>query len=141
MESWNRVSLVHSLPVSAQEFWQWLYPSITADSARMPLLHDLSTQPSDKKAGILLSLVPGHSTTPGGSLNSVHTAVNGSFIKYTQGNGTVGNNSTPWHQAYSNYGVLGMGWSTVRRKDLENHWIAVAMINGLSALEKRSFVS
>lgn len=91
-----------------------------------------------KKALILLSLIPGHSISPVGSLNSVHTAVNGSFITYTEGNGTLGKKFTPWHRAYSNYGVLGMGRSTVRRKTLESHWIAVAMIDGLAALKKRS---
>lgn len=107
----------------------------------MPLLHDFSIHPSGRKVVILLSLVPGHSTYPVGSLNSVHTAVNGPFIKYTEGNGTLENNSMLWHQAYSNYDMQIMGWSTVRRKDSENHWITVAIISGLATLKKRSLVS
>ena len=51
----------------------------------MPLLHDLSIHPSDRKFAILLPLVPGHTTSPVVSLNSMHAAVNDSFIKCTQG--------------------------------------------------------
>ena len=60
----------------------------------MPLLHDLSIHPSDRKFAILLPLVPGHTTSPVVSLNSMHAAVNDSFIKCTQGYGIL---EKQWH--------------------------------------------